>query len=367
MTKIAILLHWLRPGGAERVMLNLSHGLLDRGFDVDLLLVRAEGEFISTRDPRTRLVNLEAARALDALPALRRYLRREQPAVILSNLPHLNLLALFGRGFFSRQPRLVLVHHSDLGIASAHGVRRWEQYYPFVLRFINPFADRFVAVSTGVADALVKKAGVPRKKITVIYNPIALPEIQRLASAPLEHPWFNPGEPPVILAVGRLTAAKDYPTLLRAFALLCSRRAARLTILGNGELRGELEALASSLGIAANMEFAGYQANPYAFMRHAALLALSSAWEGFGNVLVEALACGTQVVSTNCHSGPAEILDGGKYGRLVPVGDDHAMAEALENALDHPLPPEALRERAKAFSVEAALERYLPLLTGEKA
>jgi glycosyltransferase involved in cell wall biosynthesis len=166
---------------------------------------------------------------------------------------------------------------------------------------------------------------------------------------PLDHPWFSPDAPPVILAVGRLTAVKDYPTLLRAFALLRQWRAARLFILGEGELRRELGALAETLGIAADVQFAGFDPNPYRYMKRSAVLALSSAWEGFGNVLVEALACGTQVVATDCPSGPAEILAGGKFGRLVPVGDAAALAQAIESALLAPLPPDALTQAGAGF------------------
>jgi glycosyltransferase involved in cell wall biosynthesis len=232
------------------------------------------------------------------------------------------------------------------------------------MRVLYPSADAVVAVSAGVADGLASRAGLRRDRITVIHNPIVTPEIAEKAAAGLDHPWFAPGQSPVFLAAGRLTVQKDYPTLLRAFAQLRQRRAARLVILGVGELRDELAAQVSSLGLAADVEFAGFQENPFAFMRRAAAFVLSSAWEGFGNVLVEALACGTQVVSTDCPSGPAEILDGGRFGHLVQVGDASALAAAMEAALVHPLPAELLRERAQIFSIDAALDRYLPLLLG---
>jgi glycosyltransferase involved in cell wall biosynthesis len=256
------------------------------------------------------------------------------------------------------------VEHNDLAHASAHGVRRWEKFFPAMMRVLYPAADAVVAVSAGVADGLVSHAHLRREKITVIHNPIVTPEIAEKATAPLDHPWFAPGQSPVFVAAGRLTVQKDYPTLLRAFAELRQRRAARLFILGVGELHDELVAQADGLGIGADVEFAGFQENLFAFMSRAAAFVLSSAWEGFGNVLVEALACGTQVISTDCPSGPAEILDGGKFGRLVPVGNTSALAAAMEAALDHPLPAEMLRERAQIFSVDAALDRYLPLLLG---
>jgi glycosyltransferase involved in cell wall biosynthesis len=364
--KIALFIPSLMPGGAERVMLNLSRRLADRGFEVDMVLARAEGAFLSALDPRVHLVDLNAARVLLAFPALTRYLRQARPHAVLSSLPHLNLTSILARDWTGVRSRLVLVEHNDLALASAHGVRRWEKFFPAAMRVLYPSADAVVAVSAGVADGLVTHAHLRREKITVIHNPIVTPEITEKAAAALYHPWFAPGQSPVFVAAGRLTVQKDYPTLLRAFAELRQRRAARLVILGVGELHDELPAQAAGLGIAADVEFAGFQENPFAFMRHAAAFVLSSAWEGFGNVLVEAMACGTQVVSTDCPSGPAEILDGGRYGRLVPVGNAPALAAAMEAALDHPLPAEMLRERAQVFSVDAALEKYLRVLGFEK-
>ncbi len=371
-TRIAILLPSLTSGGAERVMLNLSRGLLDRGFNVDMVLARAEGAFLSALDPRIHLVDLNAPRVLFAFPSLARYLRQTRPHAILSSLPHLNLSSILARGWTLRQAqgdagvksRLVLVEHNDLAHASAHGIRRWEKFFPAMMRVLYPSADAVVAVSAGVADGLVSHAHLRRDRITVIHNPIVTPEIAEKAAAPLDHPWFAPGQSPVFVAAGRLTIQKDYLTLLRAFAELRQRRAARLFILGVGELHDELAVQADGLGIGVAVEFAGFQENPFAFMSRAAAFVLSSAWEGFGNVLVEALACGTQVVATDCPSGPAEILDSGKFGRLVPVGDVSALAAAMEAALDHPFSKEFLRERAQVFSVDAALDRYLPLLLG---
>ena len=348
-------------------MLNLAGGLVERGIEVDMVLVRAEGAFLSALDRRIRLVDLGARRALAAFPALLRYLRRERPQVLLSNLPHLNLLSIPARRLACRGTRLILVEHNNLARNAAYGVRRWERLFPLAARLHYPHADRVVAVSQGVADGLAALIGPRRGKMDIIYNPILSPGLEPLAAAGLDHPWFASGEPPVALAVGRLTAVKDFPTLLRAFARLRADRPARLLVLGEGELLEELQALAGSLGIADDVQFAGFDPNPYRFMKRSAVLALSSTWEGFGNVLVEALACGTQVVATDCPGGPAEILKNGEFGRLVPVGDAMALAAALADAIDRPLPPESLRRRAADFSVAAALERYLPLLTGGAA
>jgi glycosyltransferase involved in cell wall biosynthesis len=169
----------------------------------------------------------------------------------------------------------------------------------------------------------------------------------------------------VILSVGRLSAEKDYPTLLRAFALLQNQVPARLILLGEGGQRAGLERLASELGIGATVSLPGFVRNPFAYMARARVFVLSSLFEGFGNVLVEALACGCQVVSTHCPGGPGEILDRGRYGRLVPVGDHAALARAILEAIAEPMDTEALRRRADDFSVERAARRHLDALFPE--
>ena len=177
----------------------------------------------------------------------------------------------------------------------------------------------------------------------------------------LDHPWFLPGEPPVILGVGRLTQAKDFPTLIRAFALVRKKHPARLMILGEGEERSKLETLVQELGLEKEVSLPGFVDNPYKYMKRAAVFVLSSKWEGFGNVLVEAMALGTPVVSTNCPSGPAEILENGRWGRLVPVGDVYALAEAIIETLDEEHHPD-VANRAKDFAVELAVEKYINVL-----
>jgi glycosyltransferase involved in cell wall biosynthesis len=181
----------------------------------------------------------------------------------------------------------------------------------------------------------------------------------------LDHLWFSPGQPPVVLSVGRLVPQKDHATLLRAFSRLRAGRAARLVILGDGKDRKSLELLASKLGVADDVSLPGFESNPYRYMRRCAVFVLSSAWEGSGNVLAEAMACGAPVVSTDCPSGPAEILGDGKYGPLVAVGDHEALAAAIEASLDHPPPPGDLRSRADVFSSSRSADAYLKLLMPE--
>jgi glycosyltransferase involved in cell wall biosynthesis len=204
---------------------------------------------------------------------------------------------------------------------------------------------------------------LPRERIDAIHNPVVTPELAARAAALLDDPWFQPGEPPVIIGVGRLAVQKDFGTLLRAFARVRSRRPARLVVLGEGDQRPRLERLAEELGVAADVRFPGFVDNPLAYMRRAAVFALSSIYEGLGNVVVEALACGCPVVSTDCPGGPAEILGHGRFGRLVPVGDSDAFGDALLAVLDDPRESSPLLARARDFSASVIADRYLDVLT----
>jgi glycosyltransferase involved in cell wall biosynthesis len=241
------------------------------------------------------------------------------------------------------------------------------------MRRVYVEADAIVAVSNGVADDLATYIDIPRELITTVYNPMVHPDLQVKAREPLEHPWFAPGAPPVVLSVGRPGRQKDFPTLLRAFARIRAQRPARLMILGevsnsgkSMERRAKLMTLAAELGVADDIVLHGFVQNPFAYMVRASVLVLSSLYEGFANVLVEALACGCPVVSTDCPSGPAEILDNGRFGLLVPVGDDAAMAKAICTALDSPPDREQLRARAAMFSFDQAIDKYEEVLLGKK-
>ena len=239
-------------------------------------------------------------------------------------------------------------------------------------RSLYPTAEAVVAVSRGVAEDVAARSGLPAERVSVVYNPAVTPEIGALSAAPVPHPWLAGDGPPVVLAVGRLGAAKDFPMLIRAFALLHGRQPARLVILGKDKdprktdkRVAEYRALADGLGVADDVDFPGFTANPFAWMARASVLAVSSRHEGFCNVIAEALACGCPVVSTDCPSGPAEILDGGRFGRLVPVGDAAAMADALAATLAEPPAPDLLRARAQVFSLARAVDRYQGLLFGQ--
>jgi glycosyltransferase involved in cell wall biosynthesis len=289
------------------------------------------------------------------------YLRRERPRVLVSSISHANLIALWAARLARRATPVVVTEHTTVSQATAPGGRLAERFGPRLVRNFYPWAACVVAVSRGAADDLARTTGIPRDRVRVVYNPVITPSIMAQARQAPDHPWFAPGQPPVILGVGRLSRAKDFPTLIRAFAQVRRRRPVRLIILGEGEDRPGLEALVGELDLADDVALPGFRDNAMAYMAGSALFVLSSAWEGLPTVLIEALAAGARVVSTDCPSGPREILQDGRLGALVPVGDAGKLAESMIDALDRPagtLPPDALTQ----FTTDTAVDHYLRLI-----
>lgn len=374
MTDLAFFVSSLPRGAIQQVAINLAEELAGRGLRVDVVAARCEErepvalpagvravvlDALSTRLP---LLRAKRRRWLPAsAPALAAYLRRERPAALVAGGNYANLAALAARRLSGIALPVVLSEHNPLSLTCRNPGRR-RIFLPSLARRFYPGGDAIVAVSEGVADDLARFVHLPRERIDAIHNPVLTPALLARAAEEADHPWLRPGEPPVVLGVGRLAVQKDFGTLIRAFARLRANRAARLLILGEGDLRASLEQLARELGVADDVDLPGFVANPLAFMRRAAVFALSSIYEGLGNVLVEALACGCSVVSTNCPGGPAEILADGRFGHLVPVGDAEGFAMALRSALDEPR--DAARQLGRAYDFAAApiADRYLDVL-----
>ncbi len=342
-------------------MVDLANAFARRGFTVDLVLVECTGPYLKSVSKQVRIVDLRCRRVILSLPALVRYLRRERPKAILSALKHANVVAVLANKISRGKSRLVVSERNYLTISSHRSILKRDRLLPFFMRVAYPMADGIAAVSEGVAGDLSTAIGIPQKRIKVIYNPVDTEQIDKLSRLPVIHPWFESGHYQVVISMGRLTAQKDFQTLIRAFAKIKERRPVRLIILGEGELRRELTHLCMHLGVEETVDFPGFMDNPYAWVRHAALFVLSSAWEGLPGALIQAMACGTRVVSTDCPSGPAEILENGRWGRLVSVGDVDAMAAAMVLALDDTRPPDVVK-RAQDFSAKRAIDSYLRIL-----
>jgi glycosyltransferase involved in cell wall biosynthesis len=366
MKKISVLSPSLRGGGIERQLLLLSDELRRRGLDVDLVVVNTANTAYAP-DSSAQLVDLKAARISRGLVPLVNYLRRTRPQVMISAETPVNVLALLARMITGIPKRLVVSERIHLSSAVAHATRPQDYWRPLLIRCLYPFADQVVAVSKGVAADLTASAGLKAAAIRPLYNMFDISHILAESQCDPALPWLGRDASPVIITAGRLSPQKDQHTLIRAFAILRSRRPCRLLILGTGPEQPGLQELARELHVEDDILMAGFVANPFACVARAAVFVLSSAWEGLPGVLIEALACGTPVVSTDCPSGPSEILENGKYGALTPVGDAQALAEAISSMLEHPLPGEVLRRRAMDFSIERIIPQYLEVLQVESS
>jgi glycosyltransferase involved in cell wall biosynthesis len=360
---IVFFLKSLNAGGAERVAVKLAIEMLRNGYVPMFALVNSRvcpsGDLSALLPSAIEIVDLRSRRTASSLIGLAHLLRRLRPTALISFLSQPNLVAICAKRLARVDTRIIISQHSSLSLELSHN---WVERLAH--RLIAPMADRTVAVSRGVAEDMASCAGYRRERIEVIPNPIVSRDLAELAAADIDHPFFN-STIPVFVGVGRLVDEKDFATLLRAFRSLRERRAARLALIGNGPLRGSLEDAATALGVRDDVAFLGFQTNPYPFMKRAAGLVLPSRTEGFGNVLVEALAVGTSVISTDCPPyGPGEILDRGRFGVLVPVGDPQAMASAMEQILDRPIPTGLCLERASSFTVSRICRRYLGLIEG---
>lgn len=363
---IAIYLPSLHGGGAERIMVTLANAFAERGFKTDLVLAKAAGPYLKDISKKVQIVDLNAERVATSLPKLVRYLRTERPDAMLSALNYANVIALFAKRLSGVRTRLVVSERAALSSSLSHAKLRRSRWIAHLMSWTYPWADGVIAISDGVADDLAVTIGLTRNRINTVYNPVDLVAVRQRAEEDINHPWFAPGEPPIILGMGRLTAQKDFPTLIRSFAQIQEIRPARLVILGEGDLRPQLQKLITELGLSEVVAMPGFCGNPFTWMRQSAVFVFSSAWEGFGNVLVEAMACGTPVISTDCPSGPAEILEMGKWGRLIPVGDINAMANAIMKTLNDSEHPN-VESRAAEFSIDRAVDGYLKFLVPDAA
>ena len=357
---MALFLPTLGGGGIERLMPVLARGFADHGFETDLLVARAEGPFLDSVPDSVRLVDFHSRMTVSSLPRLIHYLKTERPDVLCAAgnavIPALIASRLFRSRplTIARQDTTLSEHLRNGGFKSRLALR--------LIQLLLPTADAVVVASEGVADDLRRTVPRATRRIQIIPNPVFDKTICELASEPIDHPWFDDGSFPVIVAVGRLAMEKDYPTLLRALTEVVRARPARLIVLGDGPELESLQSLTAELGLSEMVDYVGFVKNPYPYMARSDLFVLSSVYEGLPTALIEAMGCGTCVVSTDCPSGPREILGGGKWGQLVPVGDSSRLSRAILDSLDNPTERNLLIERATAFSVDSSMELHLKLL-----
>ncbi len=356
---IDILLPDLRGGGAERVCLNLANEFAMRGLQVRMVLMRVEGDLLPLLDPRVQVVDLGATRVRNVLWPLVRHLRHAPPAALLVNMWPLTFLAVLARKLSGANCRVVAVEHIAWSKTPLVRRRRTALALKASMKWMAPRVDALLAVSRGAAEDLESFAGLPVGAVGVQFNPVVATTPPAVLPEPaLDAVWLHRDHRRVI-AVGSFKAEKDFPTLLRAFARLREQVKARLLILGEGDERHGLEALVKELGLEHAVELPGFVLDPAPYYARADLYAMSSALEGLPTVLIEALDHGVPVVSTDCPSGPREILQDGKHGTLVPVGDVDALARAMLDALQSTHDHAALQGRARDFAVDKIADEYL--------
>lgn len=399
---IGIVLPDVAGGGAEKASLTLAASLIERGYRSDLVLLKLSGtyreeipdglrlfywlcrkrkgrallEYCRNRNINLKKLSVKPLQVIKVWVSLRKkypelrirrrearaalgiacYIRDARPQILFAALPQANDAAVLGAELAEDRTPIVVSLRNNVGMSDSYNGRRMT-----IARALSPKADALVAVSQGVAANAIETLALNARRVRAIYNPKPVKDIRRLADEELSHPWFGDGEPPVILTALRNSPQKDWATLIAAFGKVRRKIHARLAILGRlpEVYRGRILKLAGSLGVAKDIAFLGFDENPYRYMHRASLFVLSSHWEGLPNVLIEAMACGTPVVSTDAPYGPAEILEDGRWGRLTPVGDAPAMAQAIIDSLaGDTVPAEALQRRADDFSVERAVEAY---------
>lgn len=355
---IAFFLPTLHGGGAERVVINLLKGLYEKDstISLDLVLGSAEGPYLKQIPKQVRVINFSAGRVLKSVIPLINYLREFKPFALVSHMNHANVIAVTAKYLSLTETKLLLVEHNTLSADRSKLFRG--KFVPIFMKLLYPYADEIIGVSQAVSRDLEHQLNLSQGRVKSIYNPVVDNDLISQSNLPIKHSWFQEKDCPIILAVGRLTEQKDFATLIRAFAILKRSMVVRLVILGEGELRNDLEKLVHELDISDDVSMPGFIDNPYQYMKNASVFVLSSRWEGLGNVLIEAMACGCPVVSTDCPSGPKEILVSGKYGPLVPIENAEALSQAILDVLNNPLKKYILQHRARYFSVEESVSNY---------
>lgn len=360
--RLAFLLPNMRGGGAERVALRLIEDFLAQGYKVDLLLMAATGELMPLVPTAVRVVDLRAPRIRHVFAPLVRYLRDERPMAVQVSMWPLTVVGVLAHRAARSRARLVLSEHITLSKQYGHFGSARRRLLRESIRRTYPLADARIAVSAQAADDLAALSGINRHSITVVYNPVDRPTHARARDPAAEAAWGDAiGR---IISAGSLKDQKNHALLIEAFALLRARRPARLVILGEGDLRTVLEARIAAHGLGEDVLLPGFVVDPWPWYAGAQLFALSSDYEGYPLVLLEAMRSGLTIVSTDCESGPREILDGGRHGRLTPCGDPAALADAMAAALDAPGDPDRIKARAEALSGSNTSDRYLQLMTG---
>lgn len=359
--RIAFYVPALRVGGAQKVTVTIANGFAGRGFPVDLVVSYNQGDYRTEVASEVNVVDLETRELKGvgigaSVPALRRYLDRREPSVLFSAMTFANVIALMADRLADAETQVIPTEHNTFGMDRRVKSRIVSQ----LAALLYGRADHVLGVSAGVVQSVVAHTRAPPSRVSVMYNPVEVKTIRAKAQEPVDHEWATDPEIDLLLNVGRQEPQKNLQMLVNAFDSVVERRPnARLMMAGSGSQHEELRQLVNDRGLADVVSLPGYVDNVYAYMARAATFVLTSRYEGLPTVLIEALACGCPIVSTDCPSGPDEILAGGKFGTLTPVGEPAAFADGVVRMLKEPPAPAGLRKRADTFGVDSVLDDYV--------
>ncbi|MEC4620511.1 glycosyltransferase [Bacillus paranthracis] len=359
--RVAFFLSSLDGGGVERMTLNLSQELSDRGYDVDLIVCNLKGGYVKEIPSSVNVYNLDVNKGILSIFKLKKYLKSRKPEVFISAKDYLNIIAIIAKLLSRIKTNLIVSTRVNISTQLSHGFTWKLKIISSLIKYFYPYANKVVAVSEGVKADLMKLTKLNSKDINVIYNPVITKGLEEKLAEEIYHPWLESTNIPVIVTVARLHPQKDLQTLLKAMAIIKKTKEVRLIVVGDGPERNKLDNFISELKLENSVSLVGFKANPYPYLKKSSLFVLSSLYEGFGNVLVEALFAGIPIVSTDCPSGPAEILNNGEFGILVPVGNADELAKAIIKKLEQEKNIESLQARANEFTVQRALEKYISL------
>ena len=365
--KICIFIYSMVGGGAEKVALLLSNKFIQKGLDISIVLLQKEGVFLEQIDKKIKIYSLNSminriGGIFGKIFIFSSFLMKHKPDIVLSIGEWPNTIAPISVKLIPYKPKVVLTEQSTKSFLNSE-----EYNVSRLVRFIAKksyfYTENIICVSNAVKEKLLKE-NLIKKKLIVICNPIDIEEINKKAIEEVEYLWLKNKNVPAIVAVGRLHPQKDYPTMLKALKLVLKVKKVHLVILGDGPLREELISLCVQLGIINFVDFIGFQKNPYKYIKKADLFIHSARYEGFGNIFPEALACGQKIVTTDCDT-PCEILEEGKYGKIIPVGDYRSLADAILLSLSEKHNPDFLKQKAQEFSIEKISKKYLEILLDE--
>ncbi len=357
--KISFFLATSGHSGVDRAMKNLIPALANRGYKVELLKVRKHGPELNNTFKNIKIINLKTSHVYSSFFPLVKYLIKTPPHIMFTDKDRVNRCAILAKLITRAKTKLIVRSGITISVdLSSRGfLDSWIQRTS--MSRLYKYADKIIVPSKNVAEDMSDYTGLSINHIKVVPPPVIEESIFTRIFPPPEHPWFKPDSPPVILGAGELCMRKDFFTLLKAFKIVKQHIDSRLVILGKGRQHDALVKFSHDLGIEKYVDFPGFKKDPYPYMAHAKVFVLTSLWEGLGFVLIESLAVGTPVVSTNCPSGPSEILENGKYGHLVPIKDHERLAEAILDTIKNPKEPEFLQQAARPYTIKASTDAHL--------